>query len=296
MKVVIFARLPIAGAPYQQYRCLQKYTPLDVRFVQVSTKYTDGRTFPKDVLLREPESPQLVRSADVVHIHNYLPAALRSLLDRRRQRIIATFHSVPRLGNWRELMQFAHVNYCIRQPMQMHEYIGLQSLPNLFDIWDYQSVLKVYTEKIILVYCPTNRLLSHVPGSKGYVEVMAVLKQLQTDYQDHIDVMSHSTLPYAENLERKRLGHITIDDVIGHTFHLTSLEACSTSQVVLTSVPQDGNYPFLYTTARSLYDNVAYLLAHREELQARALASRVWVEQNWNPMLMVSEYLTAYEG
>lgn len=293
MKVVIFAKLPIAGAPFLQYQCLKKYTDLDIRCVHKVYKYGDGRVFPYDLLLTDPEAHQVLREADVVHVHNYLPQELYKYINKSRQRIIATFHSVPRLGNWAELMRYAHQSYSIRQPMQMREYDGVPTLPNLFDTWGVK-VNYLHLPPLNIVYCPTNRLAPTSPGSKAYSLVMPVLQSIQREYGKEVNIIHHSGVEYYENLRRKSEGHITIDDLVGGTFHLTSLEACATGQAVMNNVT-DG-YPFMSTTPQTLKHNLDRLLNDTTLMFEYMVKSREWMEAHWNPVEMVKEYTTAYGG
>ena len=297
IKVAIYAHTPIAGAPFFQFKCLQKYASdkIQVRHIQRVHKYRDGRVFPKDLLLEEPASLMWLREADVIHLHNYLPREITRRLNRQRQKIVATLHSVPRQGNWNELMRFAHKTYCIRQPLQMKEYTNLPTLPNLFDIWSYtKPALKTYTGTLNIVYCPTNKHPNTSPGTKGFSSVMPILDELKKEYGDVIKIIHHTNMEYYENLRQKALGHITIDDIIGETFHLTSIEACCTGQAVLTGTPTAWKYPFLYTTPQALKERLEYLIRNRDFLENTANLSRTWVEKNWNPKVMVNEYLEAY--
>ena len=297
IKVVIVSVTPVAGSPFQQYQCLKKYTDLNVRFIQNRAQYRDGRLFPKDLLDSEPVARQVIRDADVIHIHNALPTWLPPLINKARQRVIGTLHSFPRQGNWQQIMQFSHRVFTIRQPMQLREYKGFDSLPNLFDIWEYLPIPnKSYDGVIKIVYCPTNTYGPPGPGSKGYPVVMPLLERLQKQYGTAIELIHHRNVEYLENLRLKREGHITIDDICGSTFHLTSLEGCCTAQAILTSTLKEWNYPFVYTTLSNLEEQLHFLLENRDNLQMIAQQSRQWVETNWNPKEMIQEYVKAYGG
>lgn len=297
MKVVHYATTPVAGAPFQQVQCLKKYSNVEVRLVNQRIQYKDGRVFPKDLLIAEQEAREAVRNADVVHLHNYLASEVKPLLNRTRQKIIATLHSIPRQGNWQDLMTFAHKTYCIRQPMQLREYKGFDSLPNLFDVWDYLPPAdKDYNGVIKIVYCPTNTYGPPGPGSKGYPVVMPFFEKIKKEYGSQIELIHHRNVEYHKNLRLKSEGHITIDDICGSTFHLTSLEACCTAQAVLTSVPKEWGFPFVYTTLSNYEEKIRYLLENRDKLRSIAQASRRWIEQNWNPQIQVQEYIRAYGG
>ncbi len=294
MKVAIYSHTPIAGSPFLQYQCLKKYSNLELQHIQHRNEYKDGRVFPKDLLLSDRRATHWLRNADVVHLHNYLPSEIRIHLNPKRQRIIATLHSIPRQGNWQEVIKIAHKVFTIRQPMQQREYKGFPTLPNMFDVWGVPVPKKVYTNVINIVYCPTNKHPNSAPGSKGYLTVMPFLEALKKERKNDVNIISHSNMEYYKNLAIKQEGHITIDDICGATFHLTSLEACSTQQTVLTSCPKDWGFPFVYTTLSNLREKVEYLLDNRDMLERISKESRAWMEKNWNPVDQVKEYIKAY--
>jgi len=51
MRVAIYSRTPMAGAPWELYKALRRYTDLDVSLVNDFVRYADGRVFPHHLLL-----------------------------------------------------------------------------------------------------------------------------------------------------------------------------------------------------------------------------------------------------
>jgi hypothetical protein len=296
MKVAIFSQTPVAGAPWLQYHCLSKYTNLKVHHIQQRNKYADGRVFPKDMYISEGRARSWLREADVVHIHNYMSEDLKRLINPRRQKIFATLHSVPRQGNWQALMQYARRTFCIRQPMQLREYSELPSLPNLFDIWDWTPLPnQSFDGKINIVFCPTNKHPNNQLASKGYHTVMPILKRLE-GMRDDVGIIHHTSMEYTRNLQLKREGHIVIDDIIGNSWHLTSVEGGSFSQVVLTSSPTELGFPWIHTTFLTLEERLLFYLNNRELAKKKANETRIWLEENWDPKVLVNEYIKSYEA
>lgn len=132
MKIAIFSRTPLAAAPWELYKALKKYTTIDVNLINGTNRYRDGRIFPHHLLLTSPNGTamRILQESDLWHIHNYLVSQLIVL--KKDHKVIAQFHSLPRLGNWQQLMNFADVNYTIQQPDQEKEY-KLKGLPNIID-------------------------------------------------------------------------------------------------------------------------------------------------------------------
>ncbi len=165
MKLAIFSKTPLAAAPCELYKALKKYTLLDVSLINSTYRYNDGRTFPHHMLLaaNNGSSMKLLRDSDVWHIHNYLVPQL--IMMRKSQKVVAQFHSLPRLGNWAQLMDFADVCYTIRQPNQEKEY-NLKGLPNIIDPDTYVPIRRKLPVKI--AFAPSTRVAIGHPGTKGY--------------------------------------------------------------------------------------------------------------------------------
>ena len=294
MKVAVYSTTPIAGAPFVQYECLKQYTNLEVHHVGQRNKYADGRQFPRDLFISESAGRSWIKQADVIHVHNYLPKDLEALIDFKRQKVVATLHSVPRQGNWHHLMNRAHKIFCIRQPMQMREYKGFNTLPNLFDIWKWTPEENKDYSKIKIVYCPSNKHKSNVLASKGYHDIFPLLNKLVDSHG--IGIIYHTDKEYLLNLRLKRHGHIVIDDVIGNTFHLTSLEGAAFGQVVITSHGPDEGFPFVKSNLLGVRNSILRFLDNHELMKHQGRKARAWMEENWDPKFQVQEFVKAYES
>lgn len=294
MKVAIVAWTAIAGAPWNQFHCLKKYTSLNVRLINQRITYADQRRFPHDLFFSNERAQQWIKQADVVHIHNYLPLELQKLLNKNRQLIVATLHSCPRQGTWKELSSFAHKTYTIRQPMQMREYKGFDTLPNLFDVWGYHT-LNRGVENLKIVYAPTSKGGLSLPSSKGYPQVLPILKKFTKEHED-ISLVHFDGMEYKKNLERKRQCQIVVDDVCPDhkTFHLTSIEGAVFGQAILTSQPEGTGYPFVETTINTLEKTLEKIYNNRRWLALLCKQSREWAEDEWDPKKHVDDYLRAY--
>lgn len=292
MRVVLVSKYPVGGAVWQQWQCLQKYTDLEVRYICHQPHYRDGRVFPHDLLWSLGEARQVLQAADVVHIHNDL-GGVGPYLNRRRQRLVATLHSVPCPQSWRQVLPVVHRAYCIRQPMQMRAYPRMATLPNLFDSWRWTPPPQRATV-VRVIFCPSTFLAGEAPQAKGAPQVLPILQRLQAE--GVLQMIHFQGMPYLENLQRKRPGHLVIDDVLPthQTFHLTSLEGAAFGQAVLTSVPQQEGYPFRETTVATL-EATLRLAASRPDLVATwGQQARQWMETVWDPRSQVQEFLTAY--
>lgn len=276
----------MAGAPWELFKALRKYTLLQTALVTEFTRYNDGRTFPHHLILslNNGKALNVLRGADVWHVNNYLTGSLQRI--RKGHKVLAQFHSLPRLGNWRALMAFADINYTITQPLQEKEY-GLPGLPNIIDPDEYRPVPR--KGKVKIAFAPTNRLPVGNPASKGYHAVQAVLKQVAIERG--IEVLWIEGKPYEENLRLKATADILIDDVVTGNWHRTSLEGACFGCVVLNNVRK---VPFVHANLINLKQKLLWLIdkpANMHDIQER---SRLWALQEWHAMDMINKYVRAY--
>jgi len=288
MKLAIYARTPLAASPWELYKALRKYTSIDVSLINQRFRYADGRYFPHHLLLGRDNgaATSALRRADLWHIHNYLDDELISL--KRNHKVLAQFHSLPRQGNWDELMKFADINYTIRQPMQEREY-RIPGLPNLIDPDELQPIRR--TKKIKIAYAPTSKTPIGHPASKGYDQVITVLRRVALERDVEIKLIEK--MSYLTNLGVKQKCHILIDDVVTGNWHRTSLEGLCFGCAVLNRVK---SVPYVYTTIETLKEKLFWLIDNPQVLADYQQRGRLWVLQNWHAMDLVQNYVRAYEG
>jgi len=287
MKIVLFSKSPMAAAPWELFKALRKYTNHTIDLINVSHSYRDGRVFPYHLLFRSDNGTarKALRNGDVWHVNNYLMIELKTM--RRGHRVLAQFHSLPRLGNWRELMQFADVCYTIAQPNQEKEY-RLPGLPNIIDPDEYIPAKR--GGKTRIAFAPSSKAPVGRPMSKGYDEVKTILDGIASERDVEIDWIEG--IPYEENLKRKSRAHILIDDVVTGNWHRTALEGACFACAVLSSHKCDH---FHHSTLRALKQDLLKLIDFpvlRKEFQER---SRIWALRDWHAVDRVKEYEQAYE-
>jgi len=286
MKLTIYSRTPLAAAPWELYKALKRYTSIDVSLVNNTDRYNDGRIFPHHLLLASSNGNAMraLQESEVWHVHNYLTPQLIVL--RKNHKVIAQFHSLPRLGNWQQLMNFADVSYTIRQPNQEKEY-KLKGLPNVIDPDEYRPVRRKLPIKI--AFAPSTRLAVGHPGSKGYNEVRVALNNVAR--KRDVQIVWIERRFYVENLEMKQQSHILIDDVVTGNWHRTSLEGMCFGCAVLNKVAKS---PFVYATLDTLEERLLWLVDNPEILNDFQERSRFWVLQHWHAIDQVKEYVHAY--
>lgn len=287
MKLTIFSKTPLAAAPWELYKALKKYTALDVSFISDTNRYNDGRIFPYHLLLKSPNGTamRILQESDLWHIHNYLVPQL--MIIRRDQKVIAQFHSLPRLGNWQQLMNFADRCYTIKQPGQEKEY-KLKGLPNIIDPDEYKPVCRKMPIKI--AFAPSNRMPIDSPASKGYNEVRAILNSIAR--KRDVEIVWIEGKSYDVNLRLKQNSHIIIDDVVTGNWHRTSLEGACFGCAVLNKTMKT---PFVYTSLATLEERLLWLVDNPSILNEFQENTRLWVLQHWHAIDRVKEYIKAYQ-
>lgn len=287
MKLAIFSKSPLAAAPWELYSALKKYTTIDVNLINYAAHYSDGRTFPYHLLLTSNNGTamRVLQESDIWHIHNYLMPQL--VMMRKDQKVVAQFHSLPRLGNWEQLMKFADACYTVRQPNQEEEY-KLKGLPNIIDPDKYIPIRRRSPVKI--AFAPSTRVAIGHPGSKGYMQVKAVLDRIAS--KRDVKIIWIERIAYSMNLELKQQSHILIDDVVTGNWHRTSLEGMCFGCAVLNKVMKS---PFVYATLNTLEERLLWLVDNPSILNEFQERSRLWVLQHWHAMDMVKDYVSVYK-
>lgn len=287
MKVAIFASTPLAAAPWELYKALKKYTSIDVNLINGRPRYRDGRTFPYHLLLSNNDgmATKVLKNSEIWHVHNYLLPILIILRDEKK--VLAQFHSIPRIGNWRALMNFADRCYTIKQPLHEKEY-KLKGLPNIIDPDEYMPARRKSPVKI--AFAPSSRApIGHL-ASKAYYEVKAVLKEVAL-LRD-VEIVWIEGRPYMTNLRLKQQSHILIDDVVTGNWHRTSLEGSCFGCAILNKVKK---VPFIYSTIANLQERLLWLIDNPAILADYQERTRLWVLQKWHAMDQIKKYVRVYK-
>lgn len=287
MKVAIFSCTPLAAAPWELYKALKKYTSIDVNLINGKVAYADGRIFPFHLRMTSPNSMacEALAESDLWHVHNYFDPVLALL--RGKRKVIAQFHSLPRMGNWQRLMDFADRCYTIKQPLQEKEY-KLKGLPNIIDPDEYRPVRR--KPPIRIAFAPSNRAPIGNPASKGYYEVKAILKKVAK--KRPVEIVWIEGESYEANLRIKQQSHIIIDDVVTGNWHRTSLEGACFGCAIINRVMK---VPFVYASLATLEERLLWLVDNPAILNDFQERTRLWILQHWHAMDCVKRYVHAYK-
>jgi len=287
MKVAIFASTPLAAAPWELYKALKKYTSIDINLINGKARYEDGRTFPYHLLMTSNDGMALkvLKESELWHVHNYLHPILASV--KKHQKVMAQFHSLPRLGNWRALMNFADRCYTIKQPLHEKEY-KLKGLPNIIDPDEHRPIRRNPPVKI--AFAPSTRAPIGHPASKGYYQVEEILRNVAK--KRIVEIVWIEGKPYKTNLRLKQQSHILIDDVVTGNWHRTSLEGACFGCAVFNKVMK---IPFVYASLKTLEERLLWLIDNPSILNDFQERTRLWILQNWHAIDQIKKYIKVYK-
>jgi len=287
MKVVMMSKTPLAGAPYENMCCLNKYTDVKVRWICWRDRYADGRVFPSDLIWgRDTQAcREVLKEADIIHIQNEIFNNADNIICDKRK--LVQFHSVPKRRTYDTFASMTKHVYTLSQPLQRREYHGLAGLPNMMDPEKYKPVDSRNWDRVRITFAPTNKWNINMIGTKGMHEVTDVLNRLG----GIADIKIYSSVSYVDNLDIKRNSDILIDDVINNTFHRTSLEGSCFGLAVITSTGEEG---WIKCNIRNLEGTLRRLINDRDELMKWKDKSRQWIEKWWHPIDMCEKFVRAY--
>jgi hypothetical protein len=165
---------------------------------------------------------------------------------------------------------------------------------------------------VTVFFAPSNiRSAWQVPDAlsrwdtKGFPETLALLKRIERATPGvRIDV--GLKLPHAECLARRRHSHVSIDEMVTGSYHLSSLESLSQgvptfafldrrTQVTLAEITGTGEHPWMDFRLEEAEIPLRRLLEDAELREEVGRYSRQWMEQYWDDVAMVRHFVRAYE-
>jgi len=264
-----YKRSPIAMAPNEIAKCINKYTR--------HTSFVDSVLHPE---------------ADFIHFHNKsefinLPQAI-------------TYHSEPEKVN----LNYKYSKSVIAQyHATLPEYAGCVPVRNIIDF--YQESFNFYSpEKIRIGFSPSKKMKSSEWNDKGYRETRKILEKVGDLMDVEIDIISGVSLE--EVIERKQKCSIIIDECKTKSYHRSALEGLALGKMTICSIGEDVQEVVKNITGQYLpVENVdisrleTFLIEVVEKFSAQDLAElgknrRSWMETYWNPKDVIVEYLNLY--
>ncbi len=323
MNILHTAKTFVAGVPIRLTNFLNKYSkevnarclikrPKDLYFPDNSNIIWDNGNV--EIL------KSLIKWADIIHIHNSPPFRNNDEWGLIRDKtVILHLHSEPQscygfFENMNANGIKLSANLCIAQYQAIYVELPKTIVRNVVDINDplLQPVYEQY-EKPLITYSPTNtldieRVKKRGQGEwayKSYTEVMKVFNFFG-DKHKTIDYRVITGTPYEEHLKLKQKANIHIDEFNSGSYHLSSLEGLSQGSIVIANIASwmkeflveflhCVTLPWFTTNSKDFMQDFSNLLGQRDLFLEAQKQSREWMEEFWNPELVLNDYMGVYK-
>lgn len=327
MQILHLALTPLVGAPLRICQALNMHKGIQARFAVLETVVGayGQMMFDNDLQWRtdRDEIIALARTADVIHLHNYLdldstqfePINLRQLWQEGRP-MVRHFHSAPQAVAQHMHASEQAISACPIPKLviaQFHAryYPSAKLVPNIVFGDSHARPQNQTADTLRIAYAPTrfNSGRASRWDTKGYRETIKLLNSVKRKAAarhialqvDVIEQVSH-----AECLQRKSACHIVIDDLVTGSYHLNTLESLASGSVCLTYMDRATQQAVFDLTGRSDFPAVSVSLEDAEAVLLDLVAngplvaalgdhSRQWMQKHWAPKAMARHFLDAYD-
>lgn len=267
---------------------------------------------------------QLLDWCDIVHIENQPPFMNNSkgwqILNQTKKPIVAQIHSEP--NKVKKMYRDMQKHFKIARSLviaQYHAVFVKEALPdvnfipvrNIIDINrdellpNYQNNNKVHVTYSPTVLCTKEKLRKRrgsVWAYKGYPEVYPILDQLEKSGLIKVSIF-HET-DYLRTLRIRRGADIHIGSIGNGSIHLSDLEALSQGKVLFSEIADWMEefyqkflgcdwFPWVQVNTQNLEEKIKEYSSSNITLYG--IQSRSWMEEFWNPDLVLNDYLKVYK-
>lgn len=323
LNVVHLSLTPLAAAPIRQCKALNLLEGVNARLVQFNEEGYGKYNFEKDLIWEKDKklATELIMEADILHFHNYVrldsmefsPIDFKKLWSEGKP-IIRQFHSNPELIARMTNMSPDDVSKCPLPKLtlgQYHEryYPTAKIIPNVVFFPD--KIIEKNYNVIRIGYSPSNYRSSyeHRWDTKGYPETVRVLKKFiryaKKNKKIKIEVDIITGVDHAECLRRKQLCHITIDDLVTGSYHMSCLESLSLGSVALTfmddrviktvkDITGRDDFPAINTRLEDLCDILYFLVCNPKVVEQLGKYSFNWMCDYWKPTNIATQLVGIY--
>lgn len=266
-----YKKSPLAFAPDEISKCINKYTP--------HTSFVDAKVH---------------REANLIHFHNRW--------ENTTQKQIITFHSEPERVN----RSYNHFKSVVAQyHATLPEYAGFHPIRNIIDFYQ-PSYEMVKPKKHRIGFSPSVKTKINEWYNKGYEETKQIMEEVASLLDVEIDVIHGVSLQ--EALERKSRCSIVIDECVTKSYHRSALEGLALGKMTICSIGEDVQEIVKKTSGEHLpVENVdikylrSFLLEILEkysvqDLHEIGIERRLWMEEFWNPKDVIQDYLKMYRS
>lgn len=308
--ILQISSIPCAGRPYEISAFINKYSKKYNSRCILGGQYCNTnidipyREFPYDLLLSKDleECKRIINNTKIIHIHHNIDKKLLKLITKDHKIVftVSNLNQSLKINNDDfnksydiKIRKLANIITTTNEPLQIDtfSYLTDKHLPLIKNLFD--SNINKNNECPVIVFAPTNRTREGV-ASKGYNEVLGIIYKLFLNgYKFSFDLIEG--VPYLENLNRKKMSDILIDDIMSPTFHNSSIEGACFGSVVLTNY-SDNNFPFLKTDINNLETNLKALLTDKKYLEEEQKKILEWKNDYYKPDILLKPYENIYDS
>lgn len=326
MKILHLALTPLAGSPIRIARALSKLNGISARLVVLNPDIYGPRVFSGDLVWEKDreEALELLAEADILHLHHWMDLHenpfgidLSSFVEKGKK-VIRQYHSTPYFIADKDL---ALARKIIDDPLPQlvnsqhpeRYYPRAKLVPNIVPIWDDEYLPPPNkSENLSVFFSPS---VTHSAwytddvrrrwDTKGAPETQKALKKLHRRIPEFSSLIRHN-VPHEQCLRERRHSHVSIDDLVTGSYHLSSLEGLSQGVPTLSWLDQRTMYilreltgaddlPWINCHLSDLPGVLTSLLNDRSLLEEIGQHSRSWMEKYWDELQMAEHFVRAYE-
>jgi len=293
MIVLHVSRTPMVGVPAFLTKLMNRYMRGVEAYCLAPGSYGNKRqmetapTPPKDIIKR----------ADVVVIHNSVPAALAPQLWEKR--CVRMIHSQPH-GLKNTPTSLWNIPFGVVAQYQPRLYTGdFLLLPNLIDLDDeWFAVPWERPGPPYLVGFFPSHTDEHPAGdplwwnNKGVKETIAAVKE-----SGKLKLVHGTNLDFWECIAQRKPCHIVVDECFTGSYHRTSLEAATMGQIAVNAADEKSlaclmkvafghpeTYPFEVVKLADLPEFFRSVASWPEaKVAQRGMEARLWMRKHWHP-------------
>lgn len=319
-----FSLTPLAGSPIRIVKTLNEHTKVKARLVVLNPKAYGERVFENDLIWDADKDKlmDLLEKADIIHLHHFFDLEHNQFginflhYLKKGKKIIRQFHSTPMhiskslygKEDFTKEIVYSDIPQLVIPHYPERFFPFARVVPNIVPIRDelYQKLDNKESKFIKIFYAPSlaTGAWEERWDTKGAPETKELLNKISSYYQN-VQIKFVYNLSHEKCLKERQKSHISIDEMVTGSFHLSSLESLS-----------QGIPTFAFLDQRTLW-NIEQLtgtienpwLNFRLEEAEQALHelindsdlrkeigdySREWMGKYWDDKKMILHYVNAY--
>ncbi len=326
MRVVHISVSPLSGSPSRIVRALNDHTEIEAKHIVLEPNHFGARTYPGGIPWKEDREHAVaeIEAADLVHIHNHFNLKENKFkfdfeaLHKRGKPMLRHLHSSPEFfqtGDTRIVTDCPLPQLVVAQYQERH-YLRARPVPNILPVENaLYSPIEKEESPLRIFFAPTMPFSAwKVPPSvsrwatKGQLEVTRLLKRLEARMARCAVVIESVIIqnrPLLECMAVKQSCHLSIDDMVTGSFHISSLEALShgipvfnyidsRTLATLRELTGADHIPWVNCRVEEAEIFFEKLIADADLRHELGKASRTWMLKYYHDRELVQHYVQAY--